>query len=76
MALNYESLSPCQGRGWWVGGWWVVQLSCEIKAISAQSSWRLVGWLGLSLATKVNTFFLEHPIGLCLLKGKIYYIHL
>jgi len=31
-----------------VGGW-VVQLSVEIKAISAPS-WALAGWLGLSLA--------------------------
>jgi len=30
-------------------GWWVVQLSCEIKAISAPS-WGLAGRLGLSLA--------------------------
>ena len=30
--------------------WWVAQNSTDIKAISTQLSWRLAGWLGLSLA--------------------------
>ena len=29
--------------GWWVGGWLVVQLSCEIKVILAQLNWSW-GW--------------------------------
>ena len=35
---------------WWLG-WWGVEVFADIKAISAQISWRLDGWPGLSLAT-------------------------
>ena len=32
----------------------MVEVFAEIKAISAQLSWKLAGWLGLSLATTQN----------------------
>ena len=37
----------------WVG-WWVAEVLAEIKAISAQLSWRLAGWLGLNFAKLVH----------------------
>ena len=48
------------------GGWVVVQLSSEIKAISAPS-WGLAGWHGLSLAVKVTLYIsYERPkVGRC-----------
>ena len=34
--------------------WVVVQVSCEIKDILAELSWRLAGWLVLSLAIIIS----------------------
>ena len=48
-----------------MGGWVVVEVFAEIKAISAHLSWRLAGWLGLSLA-KVTELLVESDPNLTL----------
>ena len=42
--------------------WWVAQNSTDIKAISAQLSWSLAGWLGLSLAILMPVYFIPGSI--------------
>ena len=47
--------------GWvsWLVGGWVVEVFADIKAISAQLSWKLAGWLELGKKNRIS--FLKSP---------------